>query len=144
MKNNIIYLVTDGCYSDYRVLGAFSDKNKAEYAKMLMMADNDIEEYELDYIPDHPKGHLLYYVAMNDMSGDVKECGQTPIGYNEWTWQPSCYNDDDDMYHTYIMWATDTKHAIKIANERRTHLIAYNIIPYTSKEWQGKYNHVLF
>lgn len=44
-----VYLVTAGCYSDYRIIRAFLDKNKAEsYMKICNESDlNELEEYEL-------------------------------------------------------------------------------------------------
>ena len=39
-----VYMVTDGWYSDYSVLGIYSTKAKAERAKELYAAGNDVDE----------------------------------------------------------------------------------------------------
>lgn len=53
--NNIhtAYVVTSGAYSDYRIEGVFSTKEKAEIFKKYLEKDGfsdypEIEEYELD------------------------------------------------------------------------------------------------
>lgn len=43
-EKQIIYVVTDGCYSDYHIVGVFTDKEKAhDYAKLHFY---DVEEFE--------------------------------------------------------------------------------------------------
>ena len=73
-----VYLVTDGDYSDYRVLGVYSSMEKAEHAKLLYAADNDVEEYELDAVPESPPG-LLAYVVIMELSGDVSRMWQESV-----------------------------------------------------------------
>ena len=85
-----IYLVTDGNYSDYHVLGAFSSMEKAEQAKLLYAADNDIEEYELDAIPDSPPG-LFAYVVLMEIAGDVKSLWQESVVGFKSRWHPGAY-----------------------------------------------------
>lgn len=60
-----IYAVTNGSYSEYRVEGIYSTREKAEEAHKLYTSDNEIEEYELDAMPDHPPGMLRYFVKMD-------------------------------------------------------------------------------
>ena len=43
-----VYVVTSGCYSDYRICRIFSNKEKAEKYSKGVRGVNDIEEYELD------------------------------------------------------------------------------------------------
>ncbi len=123
-----IYLVTEGCYSDYMVRGAFSTKEKAEYAKKLFAADNDIEEYQLDELPEHPQGMFWYEVRML-INGDVVEA---TTGDAESTWKHEwCPAWDESV--KFGMWAEDEKAAIKVANERRIRLIE-------SEEWTTDWN----
>lgn len=121
-NNKTLYAVTDGDYSDYRVLGVFSTKAKAEHYKSLTQSDS-IEEYELDGMLDHPKGMLWWAVTM-DEGGNTEETNQENAlyadGYKDSDWRP----DGDGRLVTYYMWARNEKHAIKIANERRIGLIA--------------------
>ena len=48
-----VYIVTDGCYSDYMIEKVFSNREAAEEYKKWRSITNDIEEYE---IYDEPFG----------------------------------------------------------------------------------------
>jgi hypothetical protein len=52
----MIYLLSDGDYSDYRIIGAYSTRELAEEAKKRYATDNEIEEMEMDTMPDLPGG----------------------------------------------------------------------------------------
>lgn len=119
-----IYLVTTGDYSDYHVLGAYSTKTKAERAQDLYQA-YDIEEYELDDMPDAPPG-LVYWRVEMDRDGNTQHImrqsapGEPPV----MDWRPGFGKIGAQPYVAFSVWAKDEAHAIKIANERRTRLIA--------------------
>lgn len=53
-----IYAVTSGEYSDYRIEGVFSTKEKAEAFALLVCEANDIEEYVLDSRVDEVEGAI--------------------------------------------------------------------------------------
>lgn len=145
-----IYLVSDGAYSDYRIIGAFSSVEKATAARDYY-ASNEIEEFEVDApIPDHPPGTYLYAVSMK-RDGEVISCDRdTPDDYYTCvvTWIPveSHQNPDgssrpitfqDDLesrvaYFLFKVWAKSKEGAIKIANERRLQCIAEG-------DWSGNY-----
>lgn len=120
-----IYLVTDGDYSDYHVLGVYSTKEKAEHAKRLFASDNGIWEYELDAIPDSPQGMLAYHVSML-VSGDVKDVWQETVeGFeSRWCVAPQWGADVTVVFH---VWARDEQHAVKISNEWRAQIIALGL-----------------
>lgn len=114
-----VFIVQDGCYSDQHICGIYSTREKAEQAKTLFAAKNEIEEVELDEIPFVPPGLLRWYVNM-DRFGNSRarrinsECG-------------------DDYYFfsgngelNTGAWAKDEEHAVKIVNELRTRLLALN------------------
>lgn len=124
-----IYLVTDGEYSDYRVMCACSTKEKAKYAKKFYVAEY-IEEYELDALPDHPAGMFWYSVQM-DRDGNSRniEPESGVYGTSSMDWCP--YGDGETV--GFSMWATNERHAVKVANERRAQLIA-------SGEWTTDWN----
>ena len=120
-----VYLVTDGDYSDYRVLGAFSSREKAEHAKLLYAANNNIEEYELDAVPESPPG-LFAYVVLMEISGDVNRMWQESVVGFKSKWHPG------DLYGSapvawFRIWARDEQHAVKIANEWRAQIIAMGL-----------------
>lgn len=116
-----VYALTKGSYSDYHIVGIYSSSEKAAEAKLLYGEDSGIEEYELDYLPEHPPGHLMYMVQMNAAghTGIVKtESADNSVR----EWVP--YGDGENV--AFMMWATSVEHAVKIANERRAQLIANN------------------
>ena len=117
-----IYAVTTGEYSDYRLLGVFSTKAKAENFKALTKSDY-IEEYELNGMMDHPKGMLWWEVSM-DAEGNSREVTHENAiysdSYKDSDWRP----DGDGSNVSFYLWARNEKHAVKVANERRLALIA--------------------
>ena len=121
----IIYLVTNGSYSDYCVLGVYSTKEKAEHAKRLFAADNGVEEYKLDAIPDSPPGLLAYHVSML-VSGDVKDVWQDTVEGFESSWYVSP-QWGADVTVMFRVWARDIEHAVKISNEWRAQIVALGL-----------------
>jgi len=121
-EGTTIWLVSDGSYSDYHVLGIYSTHELAVAAKEAHNAYNEIEEWELDQIPPGPPGLFYWHVAM-DRAGNstsakrVSNVRATPFSC---AWAP--YRDNDRV--SFFAWAADEQHAVKIANERRTALIA--------------------
>ena len=56
-----IYVLTEGDYSDYHIVGVYSTPELAQEAQTLY-PDSMIEEYDLDDIPEHPPGMLAWGV----------------------------------------------------------------------------------
>ena len=117
-----IYIVTDGDYSDYSIRGVFSTKEKAEHAKAFYNSRNDLEEYEVDSLPEHPEGMFWFGVQMTKEGEAIEVSRGTVMWENKERWAP--YGDDRSVY--FEMWARDEKRAIKTANERRIRLIESN------------------
>jgi len=120
-----IYVVFNGYYSDRHVVGVCSTKELAERLAVLTTEawdKSDWAVYDVDVIPECPVGLLPYDVVM-DRRGGVKSCNRdSAIGFKPDT---EYYGEDNLM--SFYMWAKDEEHAVKIANERRTQLIAMNI-----------------
>jgi hypothetical protein len=120
-----IYLVSDGEYSDYTVLGLYSTKEKAEEARALYAA-NYIEEFELDYLPPHPPGELLWRVYMLD-NGDVTDVNQGSPSEKFVPFESNRFFLTSDYPKTVgrmlALWARDKEHAIKIASEKRREML---------------------
>lgn len=115
-----VYLVSDGDYSDYSIRGVYSTAELAERARILYHADG-VEEYELDDMPDAPSGMVGWGVQM-DRNGDTYNVSGVSAGTvndNSLGWVPK-YVDCIE----FVMFAIDAVHAVKIANERRTRMIA--------------------
>jgi len=131
-----LYLVSDGSYSDYRILGIYSSMELAERARALFNADNELESWDLDAIPDHPPGLLPWIVDM-DRDGNSKSTRRRSMeGHDNYPWCPSHY----DNLVSYYVWAENEAHAVKIANERRVQLIASG--DYT-ESWDHWHYHIL-
>lgn len=141
-----IYIVTNGSYSDYHICAVFSSREKADEAKVLLTGAYDearVEEYEVDdfNFPEMPKGMLPYGVVMLK-DGTVKETRRESVesiddANRKFGWEP--YSSDDKSGVFFSVWAKDEKHAVKIANERRTMLIANNEWTENFEEWLKKY-----
>ena len=71
--SNTIYILTKGEYSDYYIIGAYSSMELANKAKVLYPA-SEIEEYDLDIIPEHPPGMVKWIVRIEN--GQLSMCYQ--------------------------------------------------------------------
>lgn len=133
-----IYIVTDGCYSDYGIRAVFTDKALAEkYMAAYSFDEPQIEEFDTDIVEENVKlGRKKYTVEMrkdgNNAKAELSDIEDYP--WNNCT--DYIYKEDDGLYLEprltdfeieiirNTVWATDKTHAIKIANERRTRCIA--------------------
>ena len=123
-----VYVVTEGYYSDYKILAVFSTREKAErYIKLCqkyrdLLNSLEIEEFELDREPEE---YVYTFVRMN-RDGNVIEVRKTVLD----SWLASAWNDpanvNCDVYGNMYLYVRtdDVKKAIKVANEIRTMLIA--------------------
>lgn len=129
-----VYLVSDGDYSDYCVLGVFSTLALAEEYKSMRNAMNDIAEYELDPMPINkpPPGMWLYRVVM-ERTGELGKYGDYKNAATIEPYRLDCEEEEreDCLWGSdpkgpmeFYMFARDEKHAVKIANERRLQLLA--------------------
>lgn len=122
-----LFVVTSGEYSDRKITGIYSSKDKAELAQKLFATENEIEEWELDSMPMSPPGMLLFKVRM-EKNGTVRDCYAVDSSVKWDQWSPAIEVPAVD----FVVWARDNTHAIKVANEKRTQLIA-------SGEWTTDY-----
>lgn len=132
-----LFLVADGDYSEYHVCGIFSTIEKAEHAKKWFDSNQDIEEIEVDELPDHPEGMFWYSFYMKE-NGDTLDIWIEDGSYSrpEIQWFPNeCQSEKCVKFQ---MWATDEKHSVKIANEKRSQLIASNQWTLDYDEWRRK------
>ena len=74
----IVYIVTDGSYSDYHICAVFTDKLKAEQYAALHGYD-DVEEYETDkpLIDGNVEVYYRYYIDITKSYIDCKFIGLT-------------------------------------------------------------------
>lgn len=109
---SIIYVLTEGEYSDYHIVGVYSTKELAEKAQFLYKYSS-IEEYFLDNLPDYPPGMKAWCVRFDD--------GKLKCSYQADPFEHKIPNefgyDDDERYIVYC-WAVDKEHAEKIALDK--------------------------
>lgn len=111
-----IYVVTEGVYSEYSIIGVFDDKSLAEKMASFSCNDGRVEEYTLNpFAPELSEGLSHFTVWMNrDGSLKYEAHAATPLQEAN----PSLY-----IYRTgemcFSCFARDKEHAVKMANDRR-------------------------
>lgn len=126
-----VYIVTQGTYSDYHIVGVFITQEHAQalvdlYPATLEREKMDIEEWPLEDTPPTPVGMAAYSVSMEATgaaSRVERSVNQIWAAQNAHT---LVYNNGRERVPWMVthMFARDDEHAIKIANERRAYLIA--------------------
>jgi hypothetical protein len=112
-----IYILTEGDYSDYHIVGVYSTKELAEEAQSLYQYSR-FEEYSLDYIPEHPPGMKAWFVRIDDgtlefgLTHEVNAFDQKVPHEDEYN-----YHNGETGYFVYC-WAVDKEHAEKIALDK--------------------------
>jgi hypothetical protein len=127
MKNNKVYLVTSGNYSDYGVDAVFESEELAnKFIRSLKKCYEEfrVEEYDLN---PHEKqvrsGFFPFFVRMNKTGVCIEVYEESSYyGFGG----DRAYNFDVNKNLYNHVFAKDEKHAIKITNEKRTELIALN------------------
>lgn len=127
-----VYVCTSGDYSDFKIEGIFSTKEKAEEYYNFFKDLNDIEEWELDNFGfDKFKGSQFYKVTV-DLEGNKKNIEVTKSCSCDFPENRySLYNENRDdatkeRFGYGYCWAKDEEHALKIINEQRAQYIAGN------------------
>jgi hypothetical protein len=140
-----IYVIEQGCYSDKKIVGVFSTKEKAEaYASVFQRgrsSDVDVTAYELD-VQTTPPGLFPFEVRLVEKGGeqfpfefgaDATPMDRPPNTDRIWPTKPVHRYEyrPEAKQHVYFpteidlkdlsteCWARDAEHAIKIASERR-------------------------
>lgn len=132
-----VFLVTEGSYSDYRVVAVCSTLEKANRAKELTSSDNDIEEIELDLVTNTvPEGYQPYYVTMA-WDGAVFNVYPTQLHRFPLHVPYLAHHPTTPVHYVFPVIARDEVAAIKITNEKRAQLIANNLWFNTRDEWMS-------
>ena len=127
-KQKIIYVCTQGDYSDYHIAGVFDDEKLAY--KFASHFHCEVEEWPLNpFGPELSKGYFPFSVRMTK-KGDTVAVHRVEADY-------AYRREADATIHTLdwtgnllvYCWAKDKEHAIKIANETRAQLLATNQWP---------------
>lgn len=114
-----IYVVTQGSYSDYRIIATYDNKEDADECAAQYGPDAMIEEYDLNPSLPYERGVRKYEVYMNkDGNADIYEgtCNSESIFFHRST--------GEIVASFVVLCRGDSDLAVKIANERRVMLIA--------------------
>lgn len=125
-----VYIVTQGEYSDYSIIGVFSTRAIAKRFMKAYAMDQDglpswIEEWKLDVNSTELRAGLKPYDIRIDAQTGELDTLSAPI-VNE---KPGVYRTfvDRGTGHTYLLClilARDEVHALKIAGDLRTRWLA--------------------
>jgi hypothetical protein len=124
----MIYVVTEGDYSDYHIVAVYETQADADYHREHIGGDS-VEEHELNPYREQIAGGLARYRVTMLRGGDTIEVG-TNWGDSEGAGGEILWSPYKPVVRgVFRVWARDEQHAIKIANERRTRAIAENLWP---------------
>jgi len=128
-------MVTSGSYSDYRVDGIFTTKEAAtKFIADFPDSDcNGIDEMLLNPPCMSVEGLKQFHVVMLRNGELQRKCIETDVSRSDidgiaedgviWRWTDEAKWKPNDVLNICV-YAKDCTHAVKIANERRTQLIA--------------------
>ena len=132
-----VWVVEQGEYSDYRVVGVFSSQKHAKTIANALNADGSNEatvaEWPLDPVVDELRQGFSPYVVHMRYDGTVERCEKWEITSYELSGRVSLWRRTQAPAYrglgipdilTGTIWAKDEAHAIKIANEHRAQMIA--------------------
>lgn len=125
-----IWVIEDGSYSDYRVVGVFSSESNAlGMAAALGLEPDSVSQWRLDPGVEHlNEGRTLWKVAMS-ATGEVKKVARAEDSRlsdvpDSPEFQLYGYTSGLGLTLHATTWAADAAHAVKITNEHRIQLRA--------------------
>jgi hypothetical protein len=130
-----VFMVTSGSYSDYRVDGVFSTREKAqEFIDLLPEGDcNGIDELPLDPLLEEARQGLNPWHVIMLRDGTTESVDERDrsryLGREAWS-KPNIWRRSERAHIgkpdalNQIVWAKDAQHAVKIVNEMRARMIA--------------------
>lgn len=117
-----VFLVSQGCYSDYRVVGIFSDEAVAE--KMAALHTNgSVEEFTLDRYKDFAEAGLKRFFVYSQEGGSVevkavRQSDESLPEEGDGVVTPHASTLAIGPWMTVYVQARDTEHATKIAADK--------------------------
>lgn len=126
-ESHSVWLVEDGAYSDYHIVGVFSTRENAELMRVTLDLNEDsIVEWPVDPSIDKLRQGLCCYYIFMLRDGTVQYCCVS-MPANEPLPGPQIRISElrsDELAMWIYVWAKDKEGAIKAANEIRIQLIA--------------------
>lgn len=160
MSEKIIYVVTSGDYSDYHIDGVFDSQ---ELARLFVGAQKNSGDYTIEehQVNPHEKplrnGYQWFAIHMLKNGDTVFATPASPTDSDPrfwvhpgWTIEHSSLIPEEAEQEPMLMIIVagrDLRHAVKIANERRTGLLVSGAWDEMAQEamsrfedWRGRYN----
>ena len=133
-----VWLIEDGEYSDYRIVGVFSSKENADL--MCALCGGIVNKWPLDPAIEQLNAGLWPYdirMAMDGTTELVARRASLPVDYmtiqlRVWVRTKSPAHKDDPGVQDAIngtVWAESEIHAAKIVNERRIAFLETGVLP---------------
>jgi hypothetical protein len=118
-----VWVIEQGSYSDYGVCGVFTTKESADMVAAAMNNGDPYEpatvaEWPLDPGVEEMRAGLARFSLRMNRDGDTKDINAVAHGYG-----PSEFIYGEP-WKLGSFWGRDEAHAVKVANEHRTRLIA--------------------
>jgi hypothetical protein len=115
------YAITEGEYSDYKVLAVFSTKELAEKELpnySIVRYPAKIEEFPFDPLVPTPPPGMAGFCCGTGISGDVFALSRTPHEMAKCENVGEVTTGLSRKDYRVLLWARDKDHAIKIAAEK--------------------------
>ncbi len=113
-----VYVVTSGCYSDYRIEALFEKKEDAEALASVLSDSNGVDEWDVNKQKITPVWHITMKI-----NGDMAEDYGEPTAGIEMEetifWEPEVVS--------FHIKADTLERAVKVANERRAIILSHNL-----------------
>lgn len=128
-----VWVIEDGSYSDYHVVGVYDSKEKAERVRAAV--GGEVAEWPLNPSYDHICAGLVPFDVVMLRDGTTERVDPREVcQYNIWadgrafvwrrTQAPAYRGTGIPDALNATVWARDAKHAVKSANEIRARMIA--------------------
>lgn len=138
-----VYVVTQGSYSDYHIVGIYSTREVAEAAagaETSYRGKPQIEEFDLDPFAEQLHQGLRRFKVAMDREGKSVVARITVSPNDEALDDLDTDGEVDrvDGVLRLLVWARDDQHAAKIVNEKRAQIVAANQWPeHHGVPWRG-------
>ena len=129
-----IWIIQKGEYSDRHVVALATSQELADKAVEIYSGGYDKAsafEMETDDFPSFPPGMRPYNLVMRKDGtalwvecNDFEVAAKSGLYYEEFAQGYTVRDFREGVRFEFFVWATDEEHAVKVANERRTQLIA--------------------
>ena len=125
-----IYVVTSGSYSDYGIDAIFDTKELAQafidsFRQGGFNGFNDIDKWDLNPNESELKAHRKAFNLRMNKEGNIQSVENSNSAYGHKEGLNISFTINAEWMNVYC-YADDEAHAIKIANEKRTQILALN------------------